>query len=302
MEPRVPNLISSENQDPTRNGNYEAGILPFNPTSNATQLPAIRTLPVTETSYSNGSPFQDKTNQAWRQTSSADTFSTADTSKREAVAARSGLQPHVTRRPAKSAVPLEQVLNNSSPQPRKDYNLLSFDVEPRKKRRVDSSDPRHLPKPAPSQKQSNKRRHARPLLPPLLAPLQDPPPDARLVPSIDTNDYRNRQADIPQPEPKSAPAAVPASATPSKAAAEETEQNTPLETGQESKNTQEKCSNSEPRKRKKNKRWTEEETKDLFKGIAKFGIGSWKKILNYEEYHFNGRSAVDLKDRSVFLA
>ncbi|KAF2839132.1 hypothetical protein M501DRAFT_923224, partial [Patellaria atrata CBS 101060] len=48
---------------------------------------------------------------------------------------------------------------------------------------------------------------------------------------------------------------------------------------------------------KPRRRWTEQETKDLLHGVAKFGIGSWKKILACEEYNFNGRSAVDLKDR-----
>jgi hypothetical protein len=46
-------------------------------------------------------------------------------------------------------------------------------------------------------------------------------------------------------------------------------------------------------------KWTEEETADLLRGVAKFGIGNWKKILQFSDYHFNGRTAVDLKDRYV---
>ncbi|KAF2452549.1 hypothetical protein BDY21DRAFT_258490, partial [Lineolata rhizophorae] len=49
-------------------------------------------------------------------------------------------------------------------------------------------------------------------------------------------------------------------------------------------------------KAKRNK-WTEEETACLLKGVARFGIGSWKKILSHADYSFNGRSAIDLKDR-----
>lgn len=44
-------------------------------------------------------------------------------------------------------------------------------------------------------------------------------------------------------------------------------------------------------------KWTEQETNDLLRGVAKFGIGSWKKILSCSEFTFNKRTAVDLKDR-----
>jgi Myb-like DNA-binding domain len=44
--------------------------------------------------------------------------------------------------------------------------------------------------------------------------------------------------------------------------------------------------------------WTEAETQCLIDGVARFGIGSWKKILNHPEYNFQrGRNAIDLKDR-----
>lgn len=49
-------------------------------------------------------------------------------------------------------------------------------------------------------------------------------------------------------------------------------------------------------KAKRNK-WTEQETKDLLMGVARFGIGSWKKILGCDDFRFSGRSTVDLKDR-----
>jgi hypothetical protein len=35
----------------------------------------------------------------------------------------------------------------------------------------------------------------------------------------------------------------------------------------------------------------------LLKGVAKFGIGSWTKILKCEDYNFDRRTALDLKDR-----
>ncbi|KAK8155168.1 hypothetical protein BKA80DRAFT_282867, partial [Phyllosticta citrichinensis] len=47
----------------------------------------------------------------------------------------------------------------------------------------------------------------------------------------------------------------------------------------------------------KRKRWTDQETTHLLKGVARFGIGNWKRILECDEYSFNERTAVDLKDR-----
>ncbi|KAF1947237.1 hypothetical protein EJ02DRAFT_499389 [Clathrospora elynae] len=48
---------------------------------------------------------------------------------------------------------------------------------------------------------------------------------------------------------------------------------------------------------KKRQMWSEAETTNLMMGVKKFGIGNWKRILHCHDYEFNGRSAVDLKDR-----
>ncbi|XP_014561224.1 hypothetical protein COCVIDRAFT_87542 [Bipolaris victoriae FI3] len=48
---------------------------------------------------------------------------------------------------------------------------------------------------------------------------------------------------------------------------------------------------------KKRTKWSEQETKDLLIGVSRFGIGSWKKILQSPDFTFNNRTAVDLKDR-----
>ena len=46
------------------------------------------------------------------------------------------------------------------------------------------------------------------------------------------------------------------------------------------------------------RRWTEEETKDLIKGVELYGVGKWKKIINDPEFSFHReRTPVDLKDR-----
>ncbi|KAF2997447.1 hypothetical protein E8E13_006380 [Curvularia kusanoi] len=48
---------------------------------------------------------------------------------------------------------------------------------------------------------------------------------------------------------------------------------------------------------RKRTRWTQKETEDLLIGVSRFGIGKWKKILECEDFQFQGRTAVDLKDR-----
>ncbi len=46
--------------------------------------------------------------------------------------------------------------------------------------------------------------------------------------------------------------------------------------------------------------WTEEETDQLVKGVAIYGMGRWKSILDHPELHFRaGRTNMDLKDRYV---
>jgi hypothetical protein len=45
-------------------------------------------------------------------------------------------------------------------------------------------------------------------------------------------------------------------------------------------------------------RWSEAEINQLVKGVAIYGMGKWKKILNHPDLKFQeGRTAVDLKDR-----
>lgn len=51
------------------------------------------------------------------------------------------------------------------------------------------------------------------------------------------------------------------------------------------------------RSRRNIRRWTEEETIDLLRGVVKCGIGNWKAILAQPELKFNKRTASNLKDR-----
>ena len=48
---------------------------------------------------------------------------------------------------------------------------------------------------------------------------------------------------------------------------------------------------------KTRKKWTEEETAQLLLGVQAHGVGNWTKILHDPQYKFDGRKAVDLKDR-----
>jgi hypothetical protein len=54
---------------------------------------------------------------------------------------------------------------------------------------------------------------------------------------------------------------------------------------------------SRGRSRKNIRKWTDEETTDLLKGVIKCGIGNWTAILQQPELNFNNRSAPNLKDR-----
>lgn len=54
---------------------------------------------------------------------------------------------------------------------------------------------------------------------------------------------------------------------------------------------------SRGRSRKNLRKWTEEETTALLRGVVKCGIGNWTAILAQPELKFNKRSASNLKDR-----
>ncbi|KAI4195905.1 MAG: hypothetical protein LQ350_006889 [Teloschistes chrysophthalmus] len=49
---------------------------------------------------------------------------------------------------------------------------------------------------------------------------------------------------------------------------------------------------------RKRTKWSEEETRNLARGVDRFGVGKWTKILNCSDYTFSeGRTPLDLKDR-----
>ncbi|WPH01620.1 Hypothetical protein R9X50_00446900 [Acrodontium crateriforme] len=134
-------------------------------------------------------------------------------------------------------------------------------------------------------------------IPPTLSGLHHPPPDAGLLPSISvdkpnapsTTVQKDRRRDV-EANNSSLPLRSPGQrevATSSKA-----------DNGSQSTKPNPTVNNAttEPKRPKRNK-WTKEETASLLQGVARFGIGSWTKILKCSDYQFDRRTANDLKDR-----
>ncbi|OJD37353.1 myb dna-binding domain containing protein [Diplodia corticola] len=197
---------------------------------------------------------------------------------------------------------------------------------PKKRRKVDGSGMGDqniftLPKPTLPVKKGARR----PRIPPLLQGLHQPPPNAGLFPPI-TGERVAREGCPPPPPPPpattknamtqqqkqkstSTPAPRVEPRAPEKVTPIESKRLSPVQDGGKappkstasdaaaasSAKPSAKTQKAEPSKRRK--KWTEEETTTLLKGVAKFGIGNWKKILDCPEFSFDGRTAVDLKDR-----
>lgn len=124
-------------------------------------------------------------------------------------------------------------------------------------------------------------------LPPTLSGLHHPPPNSGLLPSISVEQPRqpSKQAEVQVPEPRSSGTVLDTGDLASAGSSAHKSSAPELTTGKR-----------KPGKQTKNK-WSEDETADLLKGVARFGIGSWTKILRHEDYNFDRRTALDLKDR-----
>ncbi|KAL0261845.1 hypothetical protein SLS55_003277 [Diplodia seriata] len=196
---------------------------------------------------------------------------------------------------------------------------------PKKRRKVDGGSMGDqniftLPKPTLPVKKGARR----PRIPPLLQGLHQPPPNAGLFPPITGERVAREGCHPPPPPPPSATTETSMaqqqkqkSTPPPRVELRASEKVVPIESKRlspsraEGKGTQKptasdaatassakpsaKAQKPEPSKRRK--KWTEEETTTLLKGVAKFGIGNWKKILDCPDFSFDGRTAVDLKDR-----
>ncbi|PTB80215.1 hypothetical protein M440DRAFT_1467542 [Trichoderma longibrachiatum ATCC 18648] len=131
-----------------------------------------------------------------------------------------------------------------------------------------------LPQPAKKPK-----AHQAPLMPPIINGLLEPPPHAALFPPIESSAFDDTDAgqskllhelSYSPPGPRLSP-----------------------EPGQPVT----KPRTTRKRSSKPRRKWTEEETNHLLRGVDRHGVGKWTSILDDPDFHFNSRSAGDLKDR-----
>ncbi|KAK0254859.1 hypothetical protein LTR91_011441 [Friedmanniomyces endolithicus] len=167
--------------------------------------------------------------------------------------------------PQASNKELERLLYNA--------NGTVIDENPDKRSKRDDGKSIHLPK-LPSRQTTKRLR-----IPPTLSGLHQPPPNSGLLPSISTE----------QPEAqRKSPDRIPDEATTQISIVKATLQ--PIAVADSAPAV------GKPRKPKR-KKWSDEETACLLKGVARFGVGNWTKISQHPEYGFQSRSALDLKDR-----
>ncbi|KAL7916203.1 hypothetical protein GGI35DRAFT_25422 [Trichoderma velutinum] len=131
-----------------------------------------------------------------------------------------------------------------------------------------------LPQPAKKPK-----AHQAPFMPPIINGLLEPPPHVALFPPIESSAFDDTDAGQSKllHELSYSPPGPRLSPEPGQPVAK------PRATRKRS---------SKPRRK-----WTEEETNHLLKGVARHGVGKWTNILDDPDYIFNSRSAGDLKDR-----
>jgi hypothetical protein len=176
-----------------------------------------------------------------------------------------------------------------------------------------------LPKPP----QAPRRTAKRPRIPPLLQGLHQPPPlppknklfppiSERSGPGDDVGDRFGLTSTLPisstdasakaraSPEERNKPASVDVGQT-------EASPNAPVVHGEQG--TSGEVTNPSPaiqtadrpqpkgKTTRKRTKWSQKETEDLLIGVSRYGIGRWKQILECADFNFQGRTAVDLKDR-----
>ena len=165
------------------------------------------------------------------------------------------------------------------------------------------------------------KKTQRPRIPPLLQGLHQPPPlppSNKLFPPItsDKNAFTGGSRDLGTFNPRSGPAKASNAAALSTVTSnkdlekssllpvDDAVQSPTLHGISRSANTSSPKDNPSTSKGgthhksgRKRRKWSEQETKDLLIGVSRFGIGSWKKILQSPDLKFHGRTAVDLKDR-----
>ncbi|KAL2256365.1 hypothetical protein VTK26DRAFT_1781 [Humicola hyalothermophila] len=169
---------------------------------------------------------------------------------------------------AAPAIPLHKIVDDAPDSPR----------EPSTKKRhrvlTTKEDFVQLPK------LPKKQKSAQQIVPPIIAGLHEPPPDAAVFPpiasaSFDDNEGFNIMAWKEfSSGPEDRPVQLPA-----------------IEVGKSNPPKQRR------RTMKPRKRWSDEETNNLLRGVSRYGVGRWTSILEDPDFEFDGRTAGDLKDR-----
>jgi hypothetical protein len=177
----------------------------------------------------------------------------------------------------------DRALGNSSPQSLRkilDNNTDSTVAVTSKKRNIvetSKDDFVQLPQPP------KKHKAAKQVVPPIIIGLFEPPPQAALFPPIASSSFHDSHG-------RNSLNTVLPKVT-------ELKENS----RKDSSNNIEKAEPSQKKGQKKDvrprKKWTEDETSNLLLGVHKHGIGNWTDILEDPSFSFNGRSAIDLKDR-----
>jgi len=169
-----------------------------------------------------------------------------------------------------------------------------------------SDDYIHLPRP----QQQHQGPRAPPLLPTIVNGIHEPPPNAALLPPMETNTQarlnKGQTAGATRPVPTNRRAnARPPEKMLNSPAMEVMEKLDGPEHSFDVEAVEERVvglslappAERQPKTRKAPHKWTDEETKHLFQGVGKHGFGKWKPILEDASFSFENRTAVDLKDR-----
>lgn len=143
------------------------------------------------------------------------------------------------------------------------------------------------------------KQHTRQVVPPIIVGLHEPPNQTAHFPAISSSpfhDVRGRNALNAASESHATVAhqiRPPSVSIADLVVSVELSDNHPVT---EPERPLKKGSQQPVQKQARNK-WTDEETNQLLLGVKKHGIGKWKSILGDEEFKFNCRNAIQLKDR-----
>ena len=171
---------------------------------------------------------------------------------------------------------------------------------------ANSDDYIHLPRP----QQQHQGPRAPPLLPTIVNGIHEPPPNAALLPPMETNTQARMNHRQSTSVTRATGSAGMANARPpekmlNSPAMEVVDNICEPEHFNDIQAVEEKvvelslagASERQPRARKAPRKWSDNETKSLLQGVVKYGAGKWKSILEDEAFSFEQRTAVDLKDR-----